>query len=39
MNKDVLKQQCGQAMTRMNIHRSKKLNKIAKDKDEVCKHL
>lgn len=26
-------------MTRMNIHRSKKLTKIARDKDEVCKHL
>jgi hypothetical protein len=26
-------------MTRMNIHRSKKLNKIAKDKDTICGHL
>lgn len=28
-----------QATTRMNIHRQKKLNMIAKHKDDICKHL
>lgn len=37
------KDKCGsllrQAVGRMNIHRQKKLNKIAKSKDDICKHL
>jgi len=37
------KEKCGsnlrQAVGRMNIHRQKKLNKIAKSKDDICKHL
>lgn len=37
------KNKCGsnlrQAVGRMNIHRQKKLNKIAKSKDDICKHL
>jgi len=28
-----------QAQARMNIHRSKKLGQIAKNKDTICKHL
>jgi len=28
-----------QAVTRMNIHRQKKLNQIAKKKDDICNHL
>ena len=28
-----------QAISRINIHRSKKLNAIAKKKDDICKHL
>jgi hypothetical protein len=26
-------------MSRINLHRSKKLNGIAKKKDDICKHL
>lgn len=28
-----------QAISRIGIHRSKKLNAIAKKKDDICKHL
>jgi len=28
-----------QAISRINIHRGKKLNSIAKKKDDICKHL
>ena len=28
-----------QSISRINIHRSKKLNAIAKKKDDICKHL
>ncbi len=28
-----------QAISRINIHRGKKLNAIAKKKDDICKHL
>ena len=28
-----------QAQARINIHRSKKLGQIAKNKDTICKHL
>lgn len=28
-----------QSISRINIHRSKKLNSIAKKKDDICKHL
>jgi len=28
-----------QSISRINIHRGKKLNLIAKKKDEICKHL
>jgi hypothetical protein len=28
-----------QAISRLGIHRSKKLNAIAKKKDDICKHL
>ena len=37
------KVKCGamlrQSQARMNIHRSKKLTGIAKNKDDICKHL
>lgn len=42
-NTQFKKDKCGanlrQAITRMNIHRQKKLNKIAKQKDDICNHL
>jgi hypothetical protein len=38
-NKDKCGAQLRQAITRMNIHRQKKLNKIAKQKDDICNHL
>ena len=28
-----------QSISRINIHRGKKLNSIAKKKDDICKHL
>lgn len=38
-NKDKCKSNLTQAILRMNIHRQKKLNKIAQTKDDICKHL
>ena len=38
-NKDKCGSMLRQATTRMNIHRQKKVNNIAKLKDEICKHL
>lgn len=38
-NKDKCGSQLRQAVTRMGIHRQKKLNAIAKLKDEICTHL
>lgn len=38
-NKEKCKSQLTQAILRMNIHRQKKLNKIAQTKDDICKHL
>ena len=38
-NADKCRMQISGATTRMNIHRQKKLNQIAKLKDDICKHL
>lgn len=38
-NKDKCAGGLRQAITRMNIHRQKKLNQIAKRKDDICNHL
>jgi hypothetical protein len=38
-NKEKCAASLRQAVTRMNIHRQKKLNHIAKKKDDICNHL
>ena len=38
-NKEKCGSQLRQAILRMNIHRQKKMGKIAKSKDDICKHL
>jgi hypothetical protein len=38
-NKDKCGSDLRQAVTRINIHRQKKLTGIAKTKDDICKHL
>ena len=38
-NKDKCASQLRQANGRMNLHRQKKMNTIAKHKDDICKHL